>query len=276
MRARTSAVGVALAACAVLGIAATTAGAAPLQHRGAAVATHSAPSLKKLKVSIRFTRKSYKPGATAHIVLTLRNAGSTRLHGIHAACDRAGDPNELLNKGKSWGGLGLAAKGVSPAAHSTHTYKITAKVPVAAQRAGSVVLACDFGYRNVDSGYRPVARATAEVPGQSGAIDAYVRYYQHGTSGPMSGLQGVRAVLLDRTTCPLVKRTATTDATGHFRIARAPAGSSDKLYLFTPAGWKVLYPNPTNARVFGKDTAHFSFEVQRGTSHNPTPPTTCS
>ena len=234
------------------------------------------PLGKVLKATAHFTRASYRPGARAHVVITLRNTGSVRLHGITADCDRAGDPTELVNVGSGWGALAEHRSGVTIPAHGSRTVHVTAKVPSAAQRSGQVFVACDFGYWNVDRGYRPVAHDTARVPGQYGTLAGDVEYHVHGSSGPMTGLKNVRVVLADRTRCPVYKRSVTTDAKGHFRISHVPAGASYQLYVLAPRGWKVRGTNPSNAFVLGRSTTTYFVQVRRGSGHRPTVPTSCN
>jgi hypothetical protein len=252
--------------------------------RVARVRAHSAPLAlravrplaKVLKAAIHFTESRYKVHARAHVVIKLTNTGSRLLRGIVPACARAGDPDELQNTGRGWGRLAVDGPGVTIAAHSTRTFTVTARVPSAAQRAGQVVVACDFGYPGVETGYRPTAIDSARVPGQFGAFAVYVFSLPHGASGPMVGRPGVRVVLADATRCPVYRRTATTDATGHLRIGHLPAGASYRLYLFPPKGWKVRGKNPTPAFVYGKDTIRFSILAVPGSKPAPTVPRKCA
>lgn len=233
------------------------------------------PLGRVLTAAMHFTQDTYAPGDTAHIVVTLTNTGSAPLRGIAPACDRVGDPDEIT-AGPSWGVLDPFGPGVTLLAHQTRTFGVTGKVTAAAQRAGQVVVACDFGYPGVETGYRPVAEDSAKVPGLSGAIDGQVQYFPHGHGGSAVGIANVRVVLVDPTTCPVVTRTATTNGDGFFRIGSAPAGASYRLYLYPPAGWKLKGKNPTNAFVFGNDTVHFGFEVEHGSATVPSAPTTCT
>ncbi len=233
------------------------------------------PLGKVLTAAMHFTKDTYAPGATVHVVVTLTNTGSVPLRGIGAECDHVGDPDELRNVGPGWGALAFDSPGVTLAAHQTRTFDVTDKVPAAAQRAGQVVVECDFGYPGVDEGNRPEASDSARVPGLFGALAGDVQYYPHGHGGAAVGLADVRVVLVDPTTCPVFTRSATTDANGRFRIGHAPAGSSYQLYIFPPTGWKVRGGNPTNALVFGNDTTHFGVEVEHGSAPVPTVPTDC-
>lgn len=240
-----------------------------------AQATTRPPLGKYLKASVSFAEHRYEPGDKAHITVTLRNNGSARLHHIGAACDRAGDPDEVVNTGHRWGALAIGASGVTLEPHQKRSFEVGTTVSTKAQRAGQVVVACDFGYRNDDQGYRPTAEDAARVPGQFGVLAGDVDYYVHGHSGASAGLENVRIDLVDAGRCPVYVRSATTDGSGHFRIAHAPAGSFYKLYLFPPKGWKVRGQNPTNGLIFGHDTTRFGLWVTHGTRAVPTPPTKC-
>jgi hypothetical protein len=228
-----------------------------------------------LKAEMHFTADSYAPGDTVHLVISLTNTGSATLRGIGAECDHVGDPDELNNVGPGWGALAVSGPGVTLPAHRTSTFDVTDKVPAAAQRAGQVVVECDFGYPEVDEGHRPTAGDTARVPGLFGALAGDVDYYPHGHGAPPVGLANVRVVLVDPTTCPVLTRTATTGSNGTFRIGGVPAGGRYQLYLYPPLGWKVRADNPTNVLVFGKDTVHLFIEVEHGSATVPSVPTTC-
>jgi len=232
------------------------------------------PLGKVLTASLHFTKHRYVVHHKAHIVITLRNTGSHLLRGIAPSCNRIGDRQEIVNTGRGWGRLAIGHSGVLLPPHTTRTFRVTSRVPRAAGDAGVVVVACDFGYPGVESGYRPTASDSARVPGEFGAFAAQVG--QFGAGGTIIGLKNVRVVLLDRTVCPLYVRKATTDSDGRFRIGHVPAGPSYQLYLLPPHGWKIPKPNPTHAFVFGNDTVHFSFQAKPGTATAPRVPTTCA
>lgn len=233
------------------------------------------PSLRPLKVSIAFGKARYQPRERAHLTVTLHNTGSKRLRRIGAECDHMGDPDELTNQKGKWGPLGASARGVTLAPHSTRVVHVSEMVPAAAQRQGQVVAECDFGYRHVESGYRPQAWDSAKVPGQFGRLHGTIRHRTK--SGKTVGLGGVRVVLVDPTTCPIHRATARTGSLGNFLFTHQPAGSSYKLYFFLPRGWRMVgkRTNPTNALIFGKDTTQFGFTATRGTPQHPEPPTKC-
>jgi len=229
-----------------------------------------------LKASMHFTQDTYKVGDTAHIVATLTNTGSSLLRGINAECNHVGDPDELSNGGPGWGPLRASGPGVTLSPHQSLTVDITDTVPAAAAGSGQVVVACDFGYPNVDEGIRPSAEDSAKVPGEFGDLDGNVVSYPNGNNNPGVGLAGVRVVLVDPNSCPVFSKTTTTDANGHFLFKHVPAGTQYKLYLYPPAGWKVSFQDPTNARVQGNDTTHFSIEVEHGSASVPNPFTSCT
>jgi LPXTG-motif cell wall-anchored protein len=226
-----------------------------------------------LTAKMHFTKNTYAPGETVHVVVTLTNTGSTTLLGIGAECDHAGNPDELNNLGSGWGALAQSGPGVTLLAHQTRTFDITDTVPAEAQQAGEVAVACDFGYPGVDSGQRPTANDTAKVPGLFGALVGDVQYYPHGPESTAVGLANVRLVLVDSTSCPVLTHTATTDSHGHFRIAGVPAGPSYKLYIYPPSGWKVRFSNPTNVFIVANDAGRFFIEVEHGSASVPTVPT---
>lgn len=245
-----------------------TAGAATLSLRAVKPLGHV------LTAKLQFTKDSYQPGDTVHIVATLANTGSVPLFGIDAECDHAGGPDELINSGPGWGALEFGGNpGVRLAAHQTRTFDITDKVPAGAQAQGQVVVECDFGYFEVYQGYRPDAGDTAKVPGLTGSLSGTVDFYPNGHSGTAVGVAGVKVVLADPTTCPVFTSTATSDSKGHFTISGAPAGSSYKLYISPPKGWKVVGGNPTNVLIIGKDTVREFLEVEHGTAKIPAVPT---
>lgn len=229
-----------------------------------------------LKAALHFTRHTYAPGDTAHIVVTLTNTGSSTLRGIGAECAHAGNPEELRNTSAGWGALALDAPGVTILPHTTRTFDVTGTVPAAAQRAGQVSVACDFGYPGVEDRNRPGAQDVAKVPGLSGAIAGTVQSFPNGRGNPGVGLPNVRVVLVDASTCPVFTRTATTGADGTFRIGGVPAGAGYELYLYPPAGYKVVNQNPTPAFVLGNNTVNLAIEVARGTTTVPVVPTACA
>ena len=229
-----------------------------------------------LTVSLHFTKHRYAVHHRAHVIITLRNTGSRPLRGIAPSCNRIGDPQEIVNTGRGWGRLAIGRSGVLLPPNTTRTFRVTSRVPRAARRAGVVVVACDFGYPGVETGYRPSASDGARVPGAFGALAAQIGHAVTGQPGTMVGLKNVRVVLLDRTVCPLYVRRATTDADGRFRIGHVPAGPSYQLYLYPPHGWKVGKPNPTPAFVFGEDTVRLFIQARPGTAHVPRVPTTCA
>ena len=231
-------------------------------------------SLKKLTATVHFTKKSYRAGAKAHLVVRLRNTGAVRLRSIGAECNHAGDADSLTNTGRAWGALAVHGAGITLPAHSTRTVHVTVRVPRAAKRSGHVVVACDFGYRGVESGYRPQAHARATVPGAAGALSGDIGYL--GSSGAITGVAKVRVVLVDATRCPVLTRTATTDADGRFRIPSAPAGSSYELYVYPPSGAKVKGGNPTRVMVLANDTQQVVIILEHGSARNPAVPTKCS
>ncbi|MDT4926942.1 MAG: SdrD B-like domain [Pseudonocardiales bacterium] len=97
-------------------------------------------------------------------------------------------------------------------------------------------------------------------------------------AGTTAGLQGVRAVLVNPTTCPVRTHAFTTGAAGLFTFTGVPAGSWYKLYFFTPVGWTIRYANsnPVSTAVVGRETARMGVQVVRGTARPPTLPTKCS
>ncbi len=231
-------------------------------------------SLTKLTATVHFTKKSYRAGATAHVVVRLRNAGAVRLRGIGAECNHAGDADSLNNTGRGWGALAVHGAGITLPAHSTRTVHVTARVPRAAKRSGHVVVACDFGYRGVESGYRPHASARAKVPGAAGALDGDIGYPR--SSGAITGVAKVRVVLVDATRCPVLTRTATTSADGRFRIPSAPAGSSYELYVYPPSGARMRGANPTRVMILANDTVRVVITLAHGSARSPAVPTKCS
>jgi uncharacterized repeat protein (TIGR01451 family) len=234
------------------------------------------PLGNQLHAALHFTKHVYHVGDLAHVIVTLTNGGSTPLRGITEECDHVGDADELTGMTSGWGQLRESAGGVALGARQTRTFDVTETVPAGAYRAGEVFVACDFGYSEVQETDRPVAHDSAKVPGAVGAFAGRVFFYPHGHNGPGVGLRGVRAVLVLTSSCPLLKRSATTNAQGQFSFSHLPAGPNYELYVLPPAGWKVIGQNPSPAFVFGEDTVQFAIEVVHGSARLPKVPTGCT
>jgi hypothetical protein len=104
------------------------------------------PLAGELSAKMKFHRDSYRPGETAHVSITLTNAGFLPLTGIVAGCNRAGNDHALNGTGPGWGDLAYLAGGVTVEAGQTKTFEVSETVPDAARASGYVEVYCDFGY----------------------------------------------------------------------------------------------------------------------------------
>jgi hypothetical protein len=223
-----------------------------------------------LKASMAFTQDSYKVGDLAHVTVTLANSGPIPLTGITAACNRIGDPHHLTGRTPGWGDL--AADGVTIAPGETRTFDVSETVPEAAFNRGYVVVACDFGYEEVDIDNHAQAHDQAAVPGAKAVVEGNIGVFDD-QGQVKEAAAGVKVVLVSDQHCPVVGE-RTTDTKGHFKFEDVAPGPDFHLYLLPPEGWKIKNENPMWISVSGPPENHYSYRIdaERGDAPVPTVP----
>ena len=227
-----------------------------------------------LHATLAFDKRVYRVGQQAVLTVTLHNSGGTALIGITAECNHVGDADEVYASGPGWGALATDGSGVTLGAGKSLTVRVPLTVPTAAKQLGSYIAACDFGYSNVEESDRPMARAAAAVPGDVSTVVVQVSGYRNGLQGSGVGLAGVRLLIVNTFGCPFTAR-GTTDASGTYTFTHVPVGS-DKIYVYSPSGWKTTTPNPAGGQVYSGGTTHLSLQLVPGKAPASTPPSPVS
>ncbi|MEU8634680.1 hypothetical protein AB0C38_21095 [Amycolatopsis sp. NPDC048633] len=220
-----------------------------------------------LKATMAFTQDSYKVGELAHVTVTLANSGPIPLTGITAACNRIGDPHHLTGRTPGWGDL--AGDGVTIAPGETRTFDVSEAVPEASFNRGYVVVACDFGYDEVDSENHANASDQAAVPGGKATVEGAIGVFDN-QGNVAKGVAGAKVVLVSDQHCPVVGE-RTTDAQGHFEFLDVVPGPEYHLYVLPPKGWKVLNENPMSINVSGPPENHYLWRISAEEGDAPLP-----
>ncbi len=186
------------------------------------------PYTEALKATIVLDKSIYAVGEEAKITITLSNRAAYEVGRIIAACDRAGNGNELGSgwpMAEGWGDL--REKGVTLAAGETKTIVVKEKVPATARWLNRVNVRCDFapwaGW-NDDTvvGYDWAALSGVGVGSLAGPL-AYDRN-KNFVVDPGEAIGNTRVFLMtDREYGGIVAETVS-DAEGNVRFDGVPAG----------------------------------------------------
>jgi LPXTG-motif cell wall-anchored protein len=192
-----------------------------------------------LHAKVEFTERTYAPGATARMKVTLTNTGSVALSRIHAFCDRAGEgPHEHDPwNAPSWGDLHYSGPGVTVEPGQTRTFEAIGTVPDNAGEYGYVYVACDFGPDEPDIQGHPTAFDRAGVPGANADFHGRIFHDRNDDQTINDGedVTGTKVGLVDLGTGQVLASTVT-DATGRFEFDNMPAGLYE-LRVFGPWTW---------------------------------------
>lgn len=186
-----------------------------------------------LTATVKFAKRSYVPGETAHLTMTLTNTGTVDLPGIIALCNMPGFDNEIGDDIAGWGDLADEKRGVTVPAGATRTYNVTSVIPDGAAVWGWVGASCPVR-TDAQPGFSE-AFDRASVPGLRGTTSGTL-VFDRNADGHFDGdgVAGTKVVLMDAGT---VVARAVTDAGGRFAFADVPAGD----YEFRVIGpWKLV------------------------------------
>ncbi|SDJ24171.1 LPXTG-motif cell wall anchor domain-containing protein [Actinokineospora alba] len=223
-----------------------------------------------LTASLKFKQDSYKPGDTAHLVVTLTNIGTIPMAGVHAVCHRSGEGPGLKGTGAGWGDLAWNRKGVSIAPGKTETFQVSETIPVAYGDYGVVFAGCDFGW---DGDGNPEAVDYARlITNATGTVRTTVFQDGDGNGWPEEGetMAGIDVQLVEPDTAKVVA-TARTNDKGVAEFKDAPAG----IYSTDVKGpWTVVNAEDRDVLVKGNGcwyTCDFPVQVTPGPDDEPTP-----
>lgn len=185
------------------------------------------PYTEALKATMVLDKSVYSIGEEAKVTITLSNRADYEVGRIIAACDRAGNGNQLGSgwpMAEGWGDL--RETGVTLTAGETKTIIVKERVPATARWENRVHVACDFapwaGWNNdVVSAYD-----WASVPGGTGSLAGPLAYDRNKNFVVDLGeaIGNTRVFLMtDREFGGIVAETVS-DAEGNVRFDGVPAG----------------------------------------------------
>ncbi|MCX2952337.1 SdrD B-like domain-containing protein [Lentzea sp. NEAU-D7] len=224
------------------------------------VARGERPYNESLIPKVTLDQDVYQPGEAAKISVTLTNQGQHEISGIVAACNGAGNGNELgaSNKpGHGWGDL--FGPGVTVGAGETKTFVAIEAVPQEALKFGTVVVGCRFAPNAIDNFDAPFAYDTARVPGGFGSVSGELFVDRDGDYRPDAGemIGNTRIVLRDRELGVDVAETFSDDK-GHVHFDKVPAGD---FWAWVDGPWKFEGRYSGHVQVFAGSESKNDFQV---------------
>ncbi len=222
------------------------------------------PYHESLAAKMELDKDVYRVGEEARVTITLTNSSDRAITGITAACNFAGDSNQLggrpgHDRPTGWGDLLRPAGGVTVGPGETRTFVAVEAVPDEALGFGKVVVGCVFspgaGW-NTDGAE---AFDSARVPGGFGAMTGYLIYDRNGNRAldPGEAIGNTRIVLHDRELGVDVAE-AMSDDRGNVRFDRVPAGD---YWARVDGPWKFQGEYDNHVQVFAGSERSTDFWV---------------
>ncbi|MGW6443523.1 SdrD B-like domain-containing protein [Lentzea sp. NPDC055074] len=224
------------------------------------VARGERPYAESIVAKVELDQDVYQPGEAAKISVTLTNRAGHAISGIVAACNAAGNGNELgtsTKPGHGWGDL--FGPGVTVGAGETKTFVAIEAVPQAAQDRGTVIVGCRFSPNAANNFDAPFAYDTARVPGGFGSLSGELYTDRDGdyVFDPAEAIGNTRVVLRDRELGVDVAE-AFSDAKGHVRFDKVPAGD---FWAWVDGPWKFEGQYGGHVQVFAGSESKNDFRV---------------